>query len=128
MKKELEKFKLDNINWFFHEDLLNTSRTKSLYVYHEDTEMNDLFWFNSKLVVNLDEKMKKYAIIYTKLLLKEDKFRFTHAEQLKELEDCFTYFKNELKKSINFNLKWKNSEVENFNKNMYAINTDNDDI
>ncbi|WP_425380739.1 hypothetical protein [Spiroplasma endosymbiont of Polydrusus pterygomalis] len=134
MKKELENFKWDNINWFVDKELLETSWRKPYYeyekhfLYHEDVNKNDLFWFNSKLV-NVDEKDKKYATIYKEWLLKkEQKFSFTHAEQLKQLEDCFTYFKNLSIKSINFSLKWKRQEVEKFDNNIDTISADNDDI
>ncbi len=134
MKKELENFKLENINWFVDEELLGTSLKKphyeydKSYLYHEDVNTNDLFWFNNKLV-NLDEKNKKYATIYKEWLLKkEQKFSFTDDEQLNELEDCFTYFKNLSIKSINFSLKWKRQEVEKFNNIIDTISAYNDDI
>lgn len=134
MKKELENFKLNNINWFVDKELLETSWRKSHYDYekhflnHEDVNTNDLFWFNSKLV-NLDEKDKKYATIYKEWLLKkEQKFSFIDAKQLQELEDCFTYFKNLSIKSINFSLRWKRQEVEKFNNNIGIISADNDHI
>lgn len=86
MKKELENFKLDNINWFVDKELFGTSWRKPDYehkkhfLYHEDVNTNDLFWFNSKLV-NLDEKNKNAVTIYKEwLLIKEQKFSFTDAE------------------------------------------------